>query len=120
MHFPTTPIKQGLETMHNGGEHRVEVVSTSQRRFQRARIKHLHGHCVPKKAGDKSEHEHEWKRQRHCAVKDDHRDDVNVGVKHPVERRNENFDDLREENEDDEKDEEDHRGNFELRIPNSE
>ena len=101
MHFPSTPIKQGLESVHDGGEHRVEEYRPSEGDFN-IRAEHLHGHRVPEKAGDKSETKHERKGQRHRAVKDDYRHDVNVGVKHPVERRDENLDDLRDENEHDE------------------
>ena len=36
MHFPATPIKQGLETVHDGGEHRVEEYRPSEGDFNTA------------------------------------------------------------------------------------
>ena len=115
MHLPSTPNKQGLESVHDGGEHRVEEYRPSEGDFN-IRVEHLHGHRVPQETRDKSETKHKRKRQCHGAAKDDHRHDVNVGVKHPVERRDEDLDNLRDENEHDEDEEKNHDNDFDIRI----
>ena len=55
-----------------------------------------------KKPGEEGQREHEWKRQRHRAVENNHRHDINVRVVHPLERRDEELRDLRDEHEDEE------------------
>ena len=107
MHFPSTSIKQGLESVHDGGEHRVQEYRPSEGDFN-IRFEHLNGHRVPEKTGHKGETKHERKRQHHRAVKDNHRHDVNVGVKHPFERRDKNLNDLRDKNEGNQDEEENH------------
>src|SRR5262245_19629836 len=115
MHLPSTPNKQGLESVHDGGEHRVKEYRPSEGDFN-IRVEHLHGHRVPEETRDKSETKHKAKRQRHGAAKDDYRHDINVGVKHPVERRDENLGNLRDKNEHDENEEEHHEKDFDIPI----
>ena len=79
-------------------------------------VEHLHRHRVPEKSGDKSERQHERQRQRHRAVKNDNRDDVKVGIKHPVQRRDEDLDELGDANQHHKKDEKDHGVKFEIRV----
>src|SRR5678815_1690246 len=54
MHFPPPAIKQGLETVHDGGEHRVEQYRPSEGNFNMC-VEHLNGHCVPEETRDKGE-----------------------------------------------------------------
>src|ERR1051326_2540043 len=119
MHFPAPAIKQGLESVHDGGEHRVEKYRPSEGDFNMA-VEQLHAHRVPEKTRDEGERQHERKRQRHGPVKNDHWHDVNMGVVHPIERGEEDLDDLGEKDERHEDKEENHRGKSEIRISKSE
>src|ERR1700676_1760149 len=81
--------------MHNSREHSVEKYRPAKGYFK-WRPQDLHGQCVEQDAGKKSQPQNERKRQRHRAVKNDYRHNVNVGVVQHRQRRNEELGDLRD------------------------
>src|SRR6266404_7375268 len=81
--------------MHDSCEHSVENYRPAERDFNFA-PDYLHGERVEQNSGKQRQPEHQRKRQRHCAVKNQHRRNVNVRVIHPIQRRNKKFRDLRD------------------------
>src|ERR1041385_5590016 len=65
-------------------------------------------HRIQQKARPEYQDQKQRQGQGDGTVKDQHRGDVNVRVRHPIERRNEKFRDLRDEHENDQDGEENH------------
>src|SRR5690242_20945251 len=93
--------------MHNSREHSVDKYRRAQRDFNFA-AEHLHGQGIQQNACEQRHPQHQWKRQGHRAVKDQDRRDVNVGVVHPIQRRNEKLRDLGDDQQNEQYDKENH------------
>src|SRR5215472_13066915 len=93
--------------MHNSRQHSVKQYRPSDGDFNFAG-NHLHREHIQENAGKKGQRQHEWKRQRHGAIKNNYRDNVDMRVVHPTERRNEKLRDLRHQNEHKQNEEENH------------
>src|SRR5438477_11796265 len=69
---------------------------------------HLHSEHIEQDPGVQRECEHERKGQRHCPIKDDHRDNVDMRVVEPGQRRDEKLRNLRNQHQHHQKKEEYH------------
>ncbi len=98
--LPAAPDKQRPQPMHDRRQHGVERVLTIRARFQLARSMTCIVSASSKQPGEPRQRQHQRERQRHGPIENDDRHDVDMRVVHPLERRNEELDDLREENQD--------------------
>src|ERR1051326_462155 len=93
--------------MHNSRQHSVKQYRPSNRDFNFA-TNHVHGQEIKQNSSEQRQRQHERKRQRHGAIKNNDRHNVDVRIVHPTHRRNEIFRDLGQQHEDEQNEEKNH------------